>query len=109
MRVLSVLPAAVMALTLSSAVFAEDAYTITIKDHRFTPERLVVPAGQKVKVTVDNQDASPEEFESYELNREKIVGAGRQAVIFVGPLKKGEYKYFGEFHSKTAQGVIAAE
>lgn len=31
------------------------------------------------------------------------------ARIFVGPLKPGRYPFFGEFHEKTAQGVLIAE
>src|ERR1035441_2981108 len=40
------------------------ANTILIKDHQFNPLQLTVPAGQKLKITVDNQDPSAEEFES---------------------------------------------
>lgn len=88
------------------AMAAEADYAIVIKDHRFIPEVLEIPSGKKVKIQVENQDASPEEFESYDLNREKIIGGGKQATIFVGPLKPGVYKYFGEFHPTTAKGVI---
>ncbi|HSD73202.1 MAG TPA: cupredoxin domain-containing protein, partial [Steroidobacteraceae bacterium] len=48
-------------------------FKLVIKDHRFVPAELKVPAGQKIKLVVDNQDATPEEFESYTLNREKVV------------------------------------
>ena len=84
-------------------------YTIVIKDHLFTPLPLIIPAGQKVKITVDNQDASVEEFESFDLNREKVVSGRKKIIVYIGPLKKGEYKYFGDFHQKTAQGVILAQ
>jgi len=83
-------------------------YTIVIKDHRFHPEELVVPTGKKIKLIVDNQDPTPEEFESYDLNREKIVGGNRKITVYIGPLKEGTYKYFGEFHESTARGVIKA-
>ena len=55
---------------------------------------------------VKNQDATPEEFESYELNREKVIPGNTQAIIFVGPLPPGIYPFFGEFFPKTAQGKI---
>lgn len=83
--------------------------TIVIKDHRFLPEETVVPAGKRIKLIIDNQDPTPEEFESYALNREKIVGAKKQTVIFVGPLKKGRYAFMGEFHQATAKGVLIAQ
>ena len=92
---------------LASPVYAADAdYRIVIKDHHFEPNELVVPAGQKLKIWVENQDASAEEFESYELNREKVIAGHARAAIFIGPLKPGTYKYFGEFNQTTAQGVI---
>lgn len=84
-------------------------FTITIKDHRFHPEELRVPAGEKIKLIVINEDPTPEEFESYELNREKIIGGGRKAIIYIGPLKPGTYPFFGEFNMDTALGRIIAE
>ena len=84
-------------------------FTIIIKNHRFEPEVLHVPAGVKIKLIVINQDPTPEEFESFELNREKIIGGGRTATIYIGPLKPGEYPFFGEFNMDTARGKIIAE
>jgi len=84
-------------------------YVIQIKNHRFVPAELVVPAGKKIKLRIENLDKSPEEFESYELNREKIVGGGKKITVFIGPLKAGKYAYFGEFNPDTAQGVIIAK
>jgi hypothetical protein len=81
-------------------------FTIVIKDHTFQPAELVIPSGVKVRLVVDNQDATPEEFESHELNREKIIPANSKAKIYVGPLKAGAYPFFGEFNPKTAQGKI---
>jgi plastocyanin len=84
-------------------------YQIEIREHLFYPSELTIPAGQKVKLLVLNQDATPEEFESFELNREKVIKGKRKAVIFIGPLRPGRYPYFGEFHPETAQGMIIAE
>lgn len=84
-------------------------FTIEIRDHLFYPSELVIPAGTKVRLTVINHDATPEEFESYELNREKIILGGARALIFIGPLEPGVYPFFGEFNPKTAQGIVRAE
>ncbi|MGD8559503.1 MAG: cupredoxin domain-containing protein [Gammaproteobacteria bacterium] len=81
-------------------------YDLIIKDHQFTPANLEIPAGKKVKLVVKNQDATPEEFESHELNREKMITGNSSAVIYVGPLDPGSYKFFGEFNPKTAQGTL---
>jgi hypothetical protein len=98
---LSLLPA------LSQAADLEVA--LTIKDHRFTPSEVKVPSGKKIKLVVSNQDSTPEEFESHELNREKVIAGNGRAVIFVGPLKPGKYPFFGEFNESTARGVLVAE
>ena len=84
-------------------------FEIEISNHLFMPAEIVIPANTKVKLMVHNLDATSEEFESYELNREKVIMGKRKAVIFIGPLAPGEYPFFGEFHPETAQGKIIAE
>jgi hypothetical protein len=88
---------------------AQETYTIVIKGNRMSPAELEVPAGKKIKLLVDNQDPTPEEFESYSLNREKIIPGNSKATIFIGPLKPGSYEFFGDFHQATAQGRIVAK
>lgn len=80
-----------------------------IRDHLFFPDEIHIPADTKVKLIVKNLDPTPEEFESYELNREKVIAGNTQAVIFIGPLTKGTYPFFGEFFPKTAQGKVIVE
>ena len=87
---------------------AKPVFTIIIKNHQFSPKELVVPANEKIKLIIENQDPTAEEFESYDLNREKIVTGNGKITLFIGPLRAGEYKYFGEFHEDTAQGIIIA-
>lgn len=82
---------------------------LEIRDHLFHPEEIRIPANTKVKLLVYNRDPTPEEFESYELNREKVILGGRKATIFIGPLAPGTYPFFGEFNPKTAQGRVIVE
>ena len=82
---------------------------IEILEHLFYPSTVEVPANQKVKLFIVNNDATPEEFESYELNREKVIPGNGKTVIFIGPLEPGEYPFFGEFFPKTAQGKVVAK
>lgn len=98
-----------LAAAASTAVAEVQEFKIVIKDHKFEPATLVVPAGKKVKLLVDNQDPTPEEFESYDLYREKIVPGNSKIVIFLDPMEPGEYSYFGEFNEATAQGKIVAQ
>lgn len=99
----------VLALVPVIAFAADPEFNLTIRDHRFEPAELRVPAGKKIKLVIDNQDATPEEFESHELNREKVIPAKSKLSVFIGPLKAGKYPYIGEFNKKTANGVIIAE
>ena len=66
-------------------------------------------AGVRVKLVIDNQDASAEEFESRDLRREKLVAGKSRGFVWVGPLPKGEYGFYGEFHQDTAQGKLIAK
>jgi len=105
-----ILPFALLALaTPGLAQAAPPVFEIEIRDHLFYPAELVIPADTKVKLLVRNLDPTPEEFESYELNREKVIAGDSQAVIFIGPLPAGVYPFFGEFNPKTAQGRILVE
>jgi plastocyanin len=81
-------------------------FEIRIKDHKFDPAELQVPANTEIKLVVKNLDATAEEFESYELNREKIIAGGGQGVFYLDPLKPGTYPFFGEFNQATAQGKL---
>jgi len=95
-------------LTAGAAARADD-YVLTIKDHRFTPEEIKVPAGQRVMITVVNDDATPEEFDSSALKVEKVVAGKSKGVVRIGPLKPGRYPFIGEYHEATAKGVVIAE
>ncbi|MGE5506363.1 MAG: cupredoxin domain-containing protein [Actinomycetota bacterium] len=108
-RTVVVAAATVMAAWTGAAVAADEVTVeVAIKDHRFVPDRIEVPANAKFVLVVSNQDATPEEFESKELKREKVVKGGQQIRVNLGPLKPGQYKFFGEYHEDTAQGVVVA-
>jgi Cupredoxin-like domain len=87
----------------------EPVFTLTIKGHEFSPAQIEIPANVKVKLLVKNEDPTPEEFESTELRREKVIPAGQQGFVFIGPLSPGTYKFFGDFNPKTARGHIVVK
>jgi plastocyanin len=96
----------VLALLLLLAVAApasadDPEVAITLKDHQFMPSEVPVPAGVKVKVTVKNEQPTTAEFESKVLHFEKIVTAGGQIAVFVGPLTPGSYEFYDDFHHDT--------
>jgi hypothetical protein len=91
------------------ALAADADYSLVIKDHRFQPTELSVPAGSKIKLLIENRDDTPEEFESHALNREKVIAAHGKATLYIGPLDAGRYPFFGEFNEATARGAIVAK
>ncbi|HXX83931.1 MAG TPA: cupredoxin domain-containing protein [Casimicrobiaceae bacterium] len=98
-------------LFLSGPAIAEDLTKIevTIKDHRFSPSEIRVPAGKPILLTVKNEDPTAEEFDSSALKVEKVIAGGRSATVRLRPLGPGRYPFTGEYHSDTAQGVVIAE
>lgn len=84
-------------------------YTLTLKDHRYQPSELRIPANTRIKLELINQDPSPEEFESDDFPAEKIVMPNSRISLFIGPFKPGRYRFYGDFHQPTAQGVLVVE
>ena len=111
MRLPVVAVAAVLVALPFAPSFADEpvAMSIVIKDHKFDPQTLTVPAGKEIELTVDNQDATPEEFESNVLKVEKIIPGNSKGKVRFGPVEPGSYEFFGEFFQTTAQGVVVAE
>lgn len=103
-----VLAAAVLAAG-SAAASDEEVFHLNLKDHRFTPDSLEVPANAKVRLVVKNEDPTAEEFDSHDLKREKVIAGGSEATILIGPLAPGRYSFMGEYHDATAQGVVVAK
>ena len=101
--------AAVLALlTLSplGALAALPEVVIEIRDHLFIPQTVRIPEGRKVRLVFINHDPSPEEIDSFDLNREKVIFGNNKGTIFVGPLPSGSYKFFGELHPNSAVGYV---
>jgi hypothetical protein len=82
---------------------------LTIQNHLFSPEEILIPANTKIKLIIHNKDNQAEEFECPALRREKIIPSNASASIIITPLKQGIYEFFGEFNKDTAQGRIKVE
>ena len=107
----TVLPAMLLAaLAAPLAARAETPeFGIAIENHRFVPSELTVPAGKKLKLVIENRDATPEEFESHDLRREKVIAGKSKVEVWVGPLEAGSYGFYGEYHEQTAEGRLIAK
>jgi len=81
-------------------------FHLNIKNHLFYPAKIIIPAHKKVKLVIHNHDSSVEEFDSFDLNREKVIFSGQVSTIYIGPLPVGEYQFFGEYHPNSARGKV---
>ncbi|HJV53744.1 MAG TPA: cupredoxin domain-containing protein [Noviherbaspirillum sp.] len=100
------------ALLAASACAAADdlpTFHLVIRDGRFVPETVEVPANTKFRLQIRNEGPGAEEFESIELRKEKVLAPGASSFLIFQPLKPGSYKFFGEFHPQTAQGKFIAK
>jgi plastocyanin len=103
----AILTLAVVLSQAAAPALADDlpSVTLTIKDHLFAPAELTIPANTKVVIVVKNLDPTPEEFESTEFHREKVVTGGSEIEVYVGPLPAGTYEFFADFHP-TSRGHL---
>ncbi|HXL47719.1 MAG TPA: cupredoxin domain-containing protein [Xanthobacteraceae bacterium] len=97
------------ALGMASVHAVAQELNLAIRNHRFEPQEIRVPAGKRVSIYVTNEDASAEEFESPSLKVEKVIPGKSKGVVRIGPLTPGRYEFFGDFHADTAKGVVIAE
>jgi hypothetical protein len=88
---------------------AAEPVQLTLSNHRFQPEHVTVPAGERFRIELTNQDDTTDEFESYDMKIEKIVVSGGKVAVMAGPLHPGTYKFFDDYHPDTAVGTITAE
>ena len=106
-----ILTIALFPLLATTAFAAGDEFTLVIKDHAIEPKEIKIPAGKKIKLLVVNKDATPAEFESKPLSREKVIPGKSTGTVNLGPLKAGRYAFVEEYHEDeaAAQGTIIVE
>jgi hypothetical protein len=73
---------------LDTPAFAQE-FNLVIRNHKFEPEEIRVPAGKRVSIYVSNEDATPEEFDSTALKVEKIIPGKSKGLVRIGPLDPG--------------------
>jgi heme/copper-type cytochrome/quinol oxidase subunit 2 len=100
---------ALIAGSASPAFAADDSYSVTLKDHKFSPAELTIPANKKVKVTVKNMDSTPAEFESDDFKAEKVIPAGKAVDVWIGPLKPGTYEFHDEYHETESKSHLTVK
>lgn len=84
------------------------AFELAVRDGRFAPETIEVPAGTKFRLVIRNHGPGSTEFEMKSPPKERILAPGGQATLVFAPLKPGTYPFFDEFHEATGKGRIVA-
>ena len=95
---------------LAFAASADDTVVeLRFENRKFTPQTITVPANQPFRIKVTNASKEAIEFESFKLNREKVVGPGETIVVFLPALSPGSYDFYDDFHQDVPEGVIIAK
>ena len=88
---------------------ADDLPTLVFHNHRFEPDHIEVPANVKFQLQVKNTDDTADEFESVDLNREKLVAPGQTITVFLGPLSPGAIQVLRRLPSGYRAGRAGGE
>lgn len=101
----------VLAMAFTAPIRAQEqpVFRLELRNHRFEPAEITVPADKRLILMVRNADDTPAEFESKELSVEKVISPGREATIRLGPLAPGRYAFIDEFNQTLARGVLIAK
>lgn len=81
----------------------------TIKGQRFIPDEIHLKANTPFNLQVTNEDSKPVEFESTDLNKEKIVPPGKTIEMRFKGLTPGLYEFFSDFGPKELKGKFIVE
>jgi hypothetical protein len=84
-------------------------FEVVARDGRLLPERLEVPAGVKLKLTLRNEGRAPVEFENLDLRVEKVLAPNATSFVVIHPLKPGSYPFVDEFHPETGKLLLIAK
>ncbi|MGD0073152.1 MAG: cupredoxin domain-containing protein [Candidatus Binataceae bacterium] len=102
--------ASIVALSCPLTASADDSIQeLRFHEGHFDPSSLTVSANAPLKLRVRNTTANPIEFESFELNRERVVPAGGVITVFLPALTPGTYHFFDDFHHDVPQGTLIAK
>ncbi|HEV8072926.1 MAG TPA: cupredoxin domain-containing protein [Opitutaceae bacterium] len=92
----------------SSSNFSGKLPEIDFSNHHFSPQTLVVPAGQPLQIKVVNSSREKIEFESFSLNREKVIEPGESITVRLPALRACSYDFYDDFHNDVPEGSIVA-
>ena len=98
-----------MLVFLASARGDDTVIELRFENRSFTPQTIIVPANQALALRITNASKDPIEFESFNLNREKVVGPGETITVRIPALRPGSYDFYDDFHQDVPAGSIVAK
>lgn len=86
-------------------------FELRLRNHRFHPDRIIVPAFTPFRLRVKNADKTPQLFESPDLNIRGTIEPGKNITFRLPPQDAQEYKFYGKEQGKdaTALGLLQAK
>jgi|SRR5262249_10910818 len=72
----------------------------------FAPAEVEVVTGAAIQLAVTNHTQTAIEFESYELNRERVIQPGQTVTIYLSALDPGRYAFFDDFHQERRGTLV---
>ena len=79
---------------------------LRFENRRFMPQTITVAANQPVTLRITNASKEAIEFESFKLNREKVVGPGETIIVRLPALRPGSYDFYDDFHQDVPAGSM---
>jgi len=107
-RIVLLVPLLLAAMAAAPAFATAEDHTIslTVTDAGFSPAELQAPVGSRVRIEITNQSSGAIEFESFELNRERVIQAGQTVTVYVTGLDAGSYAFFDDFHQERKGTLV---
>ena len=100
---------ALAALATTSARAEDPTFRIEFKDGVVAPKRIEVPAKTRIVLELVNTGATPAEFESKELRKEKVVAPGTSSSLVLRALDPGEYEFMDDFHPDSPPSILVVK
>jgi plastocyanin len=103
---LATLLVAAMAAAPALATAEDHTIALTVTDTGFAPVEVEAPAGGRVRIEITNKSSGAIEFESFELNRERVIQVGQTVSVYVTGLSAGRYAFFDDFHQERKGTLV---
>lgn len=97
---------AVLGAAPASATADDHTIALSVTDTGFDPAQIQAPSAGRVRIEVTNRSSGAIEFESFDLNRERVVQAGQTVTVYVTGLNPGTYAFFDDFHQERKGALV---